>query len=101
MAAWQDSSVRQESASAVLRDVFALTGRGTIAVVANIEGTIKLGNTSALPTGPALISGVEMIRFTDPTKRPRDSIGLLLDGVDVDAVRPLIGTQFTFKKGPH
>lgn len=86
-------------ASAVLGDVFALTGIGTVLFFSDIEGMIHVGDEMRLEDRMTKVIGIEMIRFADPSAHPADTIGLRIDDSEVDFYRPLIGQRAEFRKG--
>jgi translation elongation factor EF-Tu-like GTPase len=90
----------QGGASGILEDVFALTGRGTVAVIDQLQGVLRIGDLAILPQGPVSITGVEMIRYRDAPKVKPTSIGVLLGGVEKAELEPLKGARIAFKAGP-
>ncbi len=97
------AAVDQENAncpkSGVLLEAFQITGRGCVGVFAELQGTIHIGDCALFPDRAYKVTGIEMIRYADPTKRPRDSVGLLLDGAEKDAVLAFKGTRIGFEAG--
>ena len=95
-----DGADGQGGASGILQDVFTLTGRrGTVAVIDQLEGVLRVGDLAILPQGPVSITGVEMIRYRAPPKVRPTSIGILLGGVEKADLEPLKGTRVAFKAG--
>ncbi|MDJ0639137.1 MAG: hypothetical protein QNJ20_09900 [Paracoccaceae bacterium] len=83
-------------ASAVLRDVFRLTNRGTVLVVGGIEGVINIGDRLEVETRESHIIGIEMIDFSDPKKTANGNVGLLIHDTDYENLRALIGQTLSF-----
>jgi hypothetical protein len=51
----------QGGASGVLRDVVQLTGSGAVAILAEIDGTVRTGDLAQLPGGPPTATGREAL----------------------------------------
>lgn len=87
-------------ASAVLQDVFRLSGRGTVIVVGEIEGVVKVGDELTVGACASKVMGIEMIRYSEPQKKPPDTVGLWVSMTDADALRAEIGQNVRFN-GPE
>jgi elongation factor Tu len=73
-----------------VEDVFSITGRGTVATGRIERGKIKVGEEIALvgfnSDKKSVITGVEMFRKLLDDGQAGDNVGLLLRGIDKDAV---------------
>ena len=73
-----------------VEDVFSITGRGTVATGRIERGQIKVGQEVAIvgmeKEGKSVVTGVEMFRKTLDSGQAGDNVGLLLRGVDKDAI---------------
>ena len=74
-----------------IEDVFSITGRGTV-VTGRIErGIVKVGDTIEIvglkDTQSTVVTGVEMFRKLLDQGQAGDNVGVLLRGVDKDAVQ--------------
>lgn len=83
------------AASAELRDAFSLTGRGTVLVVAGIEGTVHIGDTLVVDDFEARVDGIEMI---DGRSLPADTVGLFFKSVGADDCRSFVGRRASFRR---
>lgn len=73
-----------------VEDVFSITGRGTVATGRIERGKIKVGEEVAIvgmeKEGKSVVTGVEMFRKTLDSGQAGDNVGLLLRGVEKDAI---------------
>ncbi len=73
-----------------VEDVFSITGRGTVATGRIERGQIKVGEEVAIvgmeKEGKTVVTGVEMFRKTLDSGQAGDNVGLLLRGVEKDAI---------------
>lgn len=74
-----------------IEDVFSITGRGTV-VTGRIErGIVKVGDTIEIvglkDTQSTVVTGVEMFRKLLDQGQAGDNVGVLLRGIDKDAVQ--------------
>jgi len=73
-----------------VEDVFSITGRGTVATGRIERGKVKVGEEVAIvgleKEGKTIVTGVEMFRKTLDSGQAGDNVGLLLRGVEKDAV---------------
>ena len=73
-----------------VEDVFSITGRGTVATGRIERGQIKVGEEVAIvgmeKEGKSVVTGVEMFRKTLDSGQAGDNVGLLLRGVEKDAI---------------
>ena len=74
-----------------IEDVFSITGRGTV-VTGRIErGVVKVGETIEIvglkDTQSTVVTGVEMFRKLLDQGQAGDNVGVLLRGIDKDAVQ--------------
>ena len=73
-----------------VEDVFSITGRGTVATGRIERGQIKVGQEVAIvgmeKEGKSVVTGVEMFRKTLDSGQAGDNVGLLLRGVEKDAI---------------
>jgi elongation factor Tu len=73
-----------------VEDVFSITGRGTVATGRIERGKIKVGEEVAIVgmerEGKSVVTGVEMFRKTLDSGQAGDNVGLLLRGVEKDAI---------------
>lgn len=79
-------------ASAVLRDVFRLTNRGTVLVAAKIEGEVHIGDQLLFEGRETRVIGIETVSVASPEA----SVGLLVHDADDDNLRALIGQPMVF-----
>ena len=74
-----------------VEDVFAITGRGTVATGRIETGKCKIGDEVQLlglgENKKSVIPGVEMFRKTLPEGEAGDNVGLLLRGIDKEEVK--------------
>lgn len=73
-----------------IEDVFSITGRGTVATGRIDRGVIKLNETVEIvgikDTSTTVVTGIEMFRKLLDSGQAGDNVGLLLRGVDKDAI---------------
>ncbi|MEM0966512.1 MAG: elongation factor Tu [Verrucomicrobiota bacterium] len=73
-----------------VEDVFSITGRGTVATGRIERGQVKVGEEVAIvgleKEGKTTVTGVEMFRKTLDSGQAGDNVGLLLRGVEKDAI---------------
>ena len=73
-----------------VEDVFSITGRGTVATGRIERGKVKVGEEVAIvgleKEGKTVVTGVEMFRKTLDSGQAGDNVGLLLRGVEKDAI---------------
>tara|TARA_R100000027_G_scaffold67619_1_gene67244 strand:+ start:32060 stop:33250 length:1191 start_codon:yes stop_codon:yes gene_type:complete len=73
-----------------VEDVFSITGRGTVATGRIERGKVKVGEEVAIvgleKEGKTIVTGVEMFRKTLDSGQAGDNVGLLLRGVEKDAI---------------
>ena len=74
-----------------VEDVFSISGRGTVATGRIERGVIKVGEEVDIvginpEIGKTVVTGVEMFRKELDEGRAGDNVGLLLRGVDKDAI---------------
>jgi elongation factor Tu len=73
-----------------IEDVFSITGRGTVVTGAINRGKVKVGENVEIvgitPTQKSVITGVEMFRKMLDEGRAGENVGLLLRGIDKEAV---------------
>jgi len=73
-----------------VEDVFSITGRGTVATGRIERGQVKVGEEVAIvgleKEGKTVVTGVEMFRKTLDSGQAGDNVGLLLRGVEKDAI---------------
>jgi len=73
-----------------VEDVFSITGRGTVATGRIERGKVKVGEEIAIvgleKEGKSVVTGVEMFRKTLDSGQAGDNVGLLLRGVEKDAI---------------
>ena len=74
-----------------VEDVFSITGRGTVATGRIERGVIKVGETVEIvgikDTATTTVTGVEMFQKTLDQGMAGDNVGLLLRGVDKEAIQ--------------
>ncbi|MDJ0576061.1 MAG: elongation factor Tu [Xenococcaceae cyanobacterium MO_234.B1] len=74
-----------------VEDVFSITGRGTVATGRIERGKIKVGETVEIvgikDTQTTTVTGVEMFQKTLDEGMAGDNVGLLLRGVDKEAIQ--------------
>jgi elongation factor Tu len=73
-----------------VEDVFSISGRGTVGTGRIERGIIKVGNEVEIvgikPTSKSVVTGIEMFQKTLDEGQAGDNAGLLLRGVDKDAL---------------
>ncbi|GHC10954.1 elongation factor Tu [Cerasicoccus arenae] len=73
-----------------VEDVFSITGRGTVATGRIERGIIKVGEEVEIvglaDTQKTTVTGVEMFRKLLPQGQAGDNVGLLLRGIDKEAI---------------
>lgn len=73
-----------------VEDVFSITGRGTVATGRIERGIVKVGEDVELvglkPTHKTIVTGVEMFRKSLDQGQAGDNVGLLLRGLEKDAI---------------
>ncbi len=73
-----------------VEDVFSITGRGTVATGRIERGKVKVGEEVAIvgleKEAKTVVTGVEMFRKTLDSGQAGDNVGLLLRGVEKDAI---------------
>ena len=73
-----------------IEDVFSITGRGTVATGRIERGVIKLNETVEIvgikDTSTTVVTGIEMFRKLLDSGQAGDNVGLLLRGVDKEAI---------------
>jgi elongation factor Tu len=73
-----------------VEDVFSITGRGTVATGRIERGIVKVGDTIEIvgirDTKSTVVTGVEMFRKMLDQGQAGDNVGVLLRGVDKDAI---------------
>ncbi|MBC2600908.1 elongation factor Tu [Puniceicoccus vermicola] len=73
-----------------VEDVFSITGRGTVATGRIERGMVKVGEEVSIvgleKEGKTIVTGVEMFRKTLDSGQAGDNVGLLLRGVEKDAI---------------
>ena len=73
-----------------VEDVFSSTGRGTVATGRIERGMVKVGEEVSIvgleKEGKTIVTGVEMFRKTLDSGQAGDNVGLLLRGVEKDAI---------------
>ena len=74
-----------------VEDVFSITGRGTVATGRIERGLVKVGETIEIvgikDTASTTVTGVEMFQKTLDQGMAGDNVGLLLRGVDKEAIQ--------------
>ncbi len=74
-----------------VEDVFSITGRGTVATGRIERGMIKVGETVEIvgikDTATTTVTGVEMFQKTLDQGMAGDNVGLLLRGIDKEAIQ--------------
>ena len=74
-----------------VEDVFSITGRGTVATGRIERGLVKVGETVEIvgikDTSSTTVTGVEMFQKTLDQGMAGDNVGLLLRGVDKEAIQ--------------
>ncbi len=74
-----------------VEDVFSITGRGTVATGRIERGLVKVGETVEIvgikDTATTTVTGVEMFQKTLDQGMAGDNVGLLLRGVDKEAIQ--------------
>ncbi len=74
-----------------VEDVFSITGRGTVATGRIERGLVKVGETVEIvgikETASTTVTGVEMFQKTLDQGMAGDNVGLLLRGVDKEAIQ--------------
>ena len=74
-----------------IEDIFSITGRGTVATGRIERGRIKVGEDIEIigyvDTQKSVVTGVEMFRKLLDDGQAGDNVGLLLRGIDKDAIR--------------
>jgi elongation factor Tu len=74
-----------------IEDVFSITGRGTVATGRIERGIVKVGDEVAIvgmgDTMKTTVTGVEMFRKLLDQGQAGDNVGLLLRGIDKDAIQ--------------
>lgn len=74
-----------------IEDIFSITGRGTVATGRIERGKIKVGEEVEIigykETGKTTITGVEMFRKLLDDGQAGDNVGLLMRGIDKEAIR--------------
>lgn len=79
-------------ATALLRDVFRLTNRGTVLVADAIEGDVRIGDRLLFEGRETRVIGIEMVSVSSPDA----SVGLLVHDADDENLRALIGQRMVF-----
>ena len=73
-----------------VEDVFSITGRGTVATGRIERGKVKVGEEVAIvgleKEAKTVVTGVEMFRKTLDSGQAGDNVGLLLRGIEKDAI---------------
>jgi elongation factor Tu len=73
-----------------IEDIFSITGRGTVATGRIERGVVKQGEEVEIvgirDTRKTVVTGVEMFRKLLDTGEAGDNVGLLLRGIDKDAI---------------
>jgi elongation factor Tu len=73
-----------------VEDVFSITGRGTVATGRIERGVVKLNDTVEIvglkDTSSTVVTGIEMFRKLLDQGQAGDNVGLLLRGVEKDAI---------------
>ncbi len=73
-----------------VEDVFSITGRGTVATGRIERGKVHVGDTVEIvglgETRPTVVTGVEMFRKILDEGMAGDNVGLLLRGIDKEAI---------------
>lgn len=73
-----------------IEDVFSITGRGTVATGRIERGIVKVGNTVEIvgitDTKTTVVTGVEMFRKMLDQGQAGDNVGVLLRGVEKEAI---------------
>ena len=73
-----------------VEDVFSISGRGTVATGRIEQGVVKVGDEVEIlgirDTQKSVVTGVEMFRKQLEQGQAGDNVGLLLRGIDKDAV---------------
>ncbi|MEX2381748.1 MAG: elongation factor Tu [Opitutales bacterium] len=73
-----------------IEDVFSITGRGTVATGRIERGVVKVGNTVEIvgitDTKTTVVTGVEMFRKMLDQGQAGDNVGVLLRGVEKEAI---------------
>ncbi len=74
-----------------IEDIFSITGRGTVATGRIERGKVKVGEEIEIvgykDTSKTVVTGVEMFRKLLDEGQSGDNVGLLLRGVEKDAIR--------------
>jgi elongation factor Tu len=74
-----------------IEDVFSITGRGTVVTGRIDRGIVKVGDTIEIvglkDTQSTVVTGVEMFRKLLDQGQAGDNVGVLLRGIDKDAVQ--------------
>ena len=74
-----------------VEDVFSITGRGTVATGRIERGLVKVGETVEIvgikDTASTTVTGVEMFQKTLDQGMAGDNVGLLLRGIDKEAIQ--------------
>jgi len=88
-----------------VEDVFSITGRGTVATGRIERGRIHVGDEAELvgygPSKKTVVTGVEMFRKLLDEGQAGDNVGLLLRGIDKDAVERGMVIAATGSITPH
>ena len=89
-----------------VEDVFSITGRGTVATGRIETGIVKVGEEVqiiglGLEPIKSVVTGVEMFRKLLPDGQAGDNVGLLLRGVDKEAIKRGMVIAHPGKVTPH
>jgi elongation factor Tu len=88
-----------------IEDIFSITGRGTVATGRIERGKIKVGEEIEIvgykDTSKTVVTGVEMFRKLLDDGQAGDNVGLLLRGVEKDAIRRGMVLAKTGSITPH
>ena len=89
-----------------VEDVFSITGRGTVATGRIETGIVKVGEEVqiiglGLEPLKSVVTGVEMFRKLLPDGQAGDNVGLLLRGVDKEAIKRGMVIAHPGKVTPH
>ena len=90
-----DQCVSVSQATARLKDVFAITGRGTVALCSEVCGTVHVGDVFLVDQIRSVVTGIEMIRYSDPSKIRDGDFGVLIAS-SAEELRPFIGNMIHF-----
>ena len=82
--------------TARLVDAFAGAGRGTVLVLGEVEGAVLIGDRGRIGDVEFEVTGLEAIRFAGADEFPPDTIGILVDHPDSDALKAQIGARVRF-----